>query len=367
MLQKELEKTLAHYTDPYVEKSFGESKAVKSVCIEEGKVTIGVQLGYPCAIYKSSIAAALKGLLNPLITDKKIQIDVTSQIDAHVGKPGIKGLSFAKNIIAVGSGKGGVGKSTVAVNIALALAREGAQVGLLDADIYGPSQPAMLGLQGKRPEIKGRLLTPIKCQGIQSMSIGYLIDQNAPMVWRGPMLGKALQQLLQDTQWQNLDYLIIDLPPGTGDVQLTLCQKIPLTGALIVTTPQDMALLDVKRACEMFNKLQVPILGVVENMSIHHCPNCGHEQSIFGEGGGERLAKEYRLPFFGGIPLAVKIREMTDSGSPPAGAEDENPFREVFFEIARKVAAKISLFPKDYSALFPKISMERASRTAQDA
>lgn len=363
MLQKELEKTLAHFVDPYAEKTFAETKAVKYVRVADDQVAIGIQLGYPCRGMAANLIAALQRLVAPLVSNAKVEIEVTSQIQAHAGKPGIKGLSFAKNIIAVGSGKGGVGKSTVAVNIALALARDGAEVGLLDADIYGPSQPAMLGVQGRRPEIKGRLLSPIQSQGIQSMSIGYLIDEKAPMVWRGPMLGKALQQLLQDTQWQHLDYLIIDLPPGTGDVQLTLCQKMPLTGALIVTTPQDVALLDVKRACEMFNKLQVPILGVVENMSTHQCPNCGHEQAIFGDGGGHKLAQEYALPLFGAIPLAVKLREMTDSGSPPAGMQD-HALGEIFYEIARKMAAKVSLFPKDYSALFPKVSLEASQSHA---
>lgn len=357
VLQIALEKTLAHYEDPYLKKTLTETKAVKNLHIAQNHVSISLQLGYPCAIAKTMIEDELDALLAPLVGDKEVQIDISSHIESHVGRPGIKGLSNVKNIIAVGSGKGGVGKSTVAVNIALALAREGAEVGLLDADIYGPSQPAMLGAQDERPVINGQLLTPIKRHGIQSMSIGYLIDQSAPMVWRGPMLGKALQQLLQDTQWQNLDYLIVDLPPGTGDVQLTLCQKIPLTGALIVTTPQDMALLDVKRACEMFNKLQVPILGIVENMSTHHCPNCGHDYPIFGTGGGKQLAKDYDLPLFGTIPLAMQIREMTDSGSPPAGLGVEEAFSEVFFEIARKLAANVSLLPKDYSALFPKINI----------
>ena len=251
-------------------------------------------------------------------------------------------LNQIKKIIAVGSGKGGVGKSTVAVNLALALAREGVQVGMVDADIYGPSQPAMLGAEGERPIFKEGSLVPIKRHGIQSMSMGYLIDQHAPVVWRGPMLGKALQQMLQDTQWEALDYLIVDLPPGTGDVPLTLCQKIPVSGAVMVTTPQDLALLDVRRACEMFNKMNVPLLGVVENMSIYHCPQCGHEEPIFGTGGAVKLAQQYGLTILGSVPLDIRIREMTDSGNPPVVLDPESHYAKAFYEIAHNVIAKLT-------------------------
>lgn len=264
-----------------------------------------------------------------------------------------------KKIIGVASGKGGVGKSTVAVNLALALAKTGANVGILDADIYGPSQPMMLNAVGKRPDLKEGGLAPIVRHGLQSMSIGYLIDETAPMVWRGPMIGKALQQLLSDTLWDNLDYLVVDLPPGTGDVQLTLCQKIPVNGIVIVTTPQDLALSDVKRACEMFQKLNVPILGVVENMSLYHCPNCGHEAHLFGTGGAQKLAEQYGIHMLGSIPLAVDIREMTDSGEPPVVKAPESEYAKVFYDIAEKVIAKLALQPKDYSNLFPKIVVEK--------
>jgi ATP-binding protein involved in chromosome partitioning len=267
-----------------------------------------------------------------------------------------------KKIIAVASGKGGVGKSTVAVNLALALAKKGAAVGILDADIYGPSQPAMLGAIGERPALKDGVLTPIERHGLKSMSIGYLIDPEAPVVWRGPMLGKALQQLLQDTDWGNLDYLVVDLPPGTGDVQITLCQKIPVSGAVIVTTPQDLALLDVKRACEMFVKLNVPILGVVENMSVYHCPQCGHEEKIFGEGGGAALCQQYQCELLGAIPLNIQIRELTDSGHPPVAAEPESVYAKAFFEVADKVAAVLAKQPKDFSAVFPKIVVEHTKK-----
>jgi len=254
-----------------------------------------------------------------------------------------------KKLIAVASGKGGVGKSTVAINLALALLKSGATVGLLDADIYGPSQPIMLGSVGEKPVIKDRTIQPIIRHGIQSISIGNLVDGNAAMVWRGPMLGKVLEQLMYDTTW-NVDYLIVDLPPGTGDVQLTLCQKMSVSGAVIVTTPQDLALSDVRRACEMFTKLNVPILGVVENMSTHHCPACGHEQAIFGEGGGKKLAAEYGLELLASIPLNKEIREMTDSGHPVASP--------MFDQMAGRVRAVLSSQPNDYSGKFPKIVVE---------
>jgi ATP-binding protein involved in chromosome partitioning len=263
-----------------------------------------------------------------------------------------------KKIIGVASGKGGVGKSTVAVNLALALAKNGASVGLLDADIYGPSQPMMLDALGVRPVLKDGGLEPVTRHGIQSMSIGYLIDETAPMVWRGPMIGKALQQLLSDTHWGNLDYLVVDLPPGTGDIQLTLCQKIAVNGIVIVTTPQDLALSDVKRACEMFQKLNVPILGVVENMSVYHCSQCGHEEHLFGQGGAEKLAKQYGLDLLGSIPLAIQIRQMTDSGHPPVVQEPSGPYAKAFGEIAQNVITKLASQPKDYSSVFPKIVVE---------
>lgn len=261
--------------------------------------------------------------------------------------------SKIKQIIAVASGKGGVGKSTTAVNLALALQQEGARVGILDADIYGPSQPLMLGVT-ERPIIKDKKISPIIRHGIQSMSIGYLVDDKAAMVWRGPMVSAALQQLLNDTLWDELDYLVIDLPPGTGDIQLTLAQKIPVSGAVVVTTPQDLALLDARRAYEMFRKVNVPVLGVVENMSTHICSNCGHEEPIFGQGGGERLAKQYELDFLGALPLDIHIREQTDSGVPTVVADPEGKNAKIYREIARKVQEKLAQEKQDFGA-FPKI------------
>jgi len=245
-----------------------------------------------------------------------------------------------KHIIAIASGKGGVGKSTVAVNLALALAQTGARVGILDADIYGPSQPAMLGAM-ERPVLEGKTFLPIQRYGIQAMSIGYLTDESAPVIWRGPMVSMAMQQMLRDTQWGELDYLVVDLPPGTGDIQLTLSQKIPLRGAIVVTTPQDLALLDVRKACEMFKKLNVPILGIVENMSIYTCPHCGQQSQIFGSGGGQQLAKEYDLEVLASLPLDIRIREMTDSGCPPVVAEPEGEQAKRFIDLAQKVIQRV--------------------------
>lgn len=358
MLQKELENKLSAYRDPYLNQDLISMGAVRQINIAKDHVELNIAFSYPNESIKAEITHQLHALLSPLVKEKPLKINLLTNIIARANQQGLPALPSIKNIIAVGSGKGGVGKSTVAVNLAIALAKEGAHVGLLDADIYGPSQPAMLGVANQKPVIKDKSIHPIKSHGIQSMSIGYLINENAPMVWRGPMLGKALQQLLHDTAWENLDYLIIDLPPGTGDIQLTLCQKVPVNGALIVTTPQDLALLDVKKACEMFNKLNVPILGIIENMSSHQCSQCGHQETIFGAGGGEKLAKQYGVCLLGSIPLDAYIRQTTDAGNPPVTADPENTHAKLFCEIARKSAAQLSLQPKNYSAKFPKIVVE---------
>jgi ATP-binding protein involved in chromosome partitioning len=361
VLDQQIKTQLAQYHDPYLDKNLGSVNAIKSVRVGSDQVEIELVLGYPMAMHKTQYIADLTAYLAPIVT-LPINITIHTQIDAHAGKQGIPGLANIKNIIAVGSGKGGVGKSTVSVNLALALAKEGAKVGLLDADIYGPSQPAMLGTTGQKPAIQNNKFIPVEQHGIQSMSIGYLIEQTAAMVWRGPMLGKALQQLLQDSHWDNLDYLIIDLPPGTGDVQLTLCQKIPVSGAVLVTTPQDLALLDGRRAYEMFHKLNVPVLGVVENMSIYHCSQCGHAESIFGTGGAEKLSAEYQITVLGNVPLDLHIREMTDAGHPPVLQAPDSQYSKAFYEIARKTAASLALQTKDYSAKFPKIVVEQEKR-----
>jgi len=271
---------------------------------------------------------------------------------------GVEPIKGIKNIIAVASGKGGVGKSTTAVNLALALAEEGARVGILDADIYGPSQPRMLGVHGKPESKDGKTLEPMSGHGIQAMSIGFLVDEETPMIWRGPMVTQALQQLLNDTNWDDLDYLVVDLPPGTGDTQLTLAQQVPVSGAVIVTTPQDIALLDARKGLKMFEKVEVPVLGIVENMSIHICSNCGHEEHIFGEGGGQRMAEQYDVDFLGALPLDIRIREETDAGKPTVVAEPDSRIAQIYREIARRTAARLSQQGKNYAAKFPKIVIQ---------
>lgn len=285
---------------------------------------------------------------------------INLEVVAHAVQPGLQPWPGIKNIIAIASGKGGVGKSTVAVNLALALVAEGAAVGMLDADIYGPSQPRMLGTEGQHPESKdAKSLEPVMSYGIQSMSIGYLLEQQkTPMIWRGPMVSSALQQLLKDTRWRKLDYLIVDLPPGTGDIQLTLSQKIPVSGAVIVTTPQDIALLDARKALAMFQKVNVSVLGIVENMATHICSHCGHQDAIFGAGGGEEIAQEYNLDLLGSLPLHKDIREHADSGKPTVIADPDGELAQIYRATARRLAAKLALQPKSYRAKFPKIVVE---------
>lgn len=347
----EVESRLRTWIDPYLNKDWVSAKVIKRLDITDQGITLEVQLGYPFEGVREAYVTALKALFDKL----SLTLTLRMAIEPHVGHKGMKGLPEIKNIIAVASGKGGVGKSTTAVNLALALSEEGASVGLLDADIYGPSQPLMLGINA-RPEINNdKKLMPIAVHGIQSISMGYLVDEKSPMVWRGPMVSMALQQLLHDTAWEALDYLIIDLPPGTGDIQLTMAQKIPVSGALIVTTPQELALLDARRAYEMFQKVNVPVLGIIENMSVHHCSACGHEEALFGEGGGARLAASYDVPLLGQLPLDKAIREETDGGKPTVIANPQSVYAKRYREIARKAAAVLSLQAKDYSSKFPSI------------
>lgn len=355
MLQKELEQKICQYPDPYLDRSLGETQAVKRVVVHDHAVEIDLEFGYPFQGIRDKLFADVTAYLQPYLGSRSLSLRLLTRIDAHAGRKGISGHKAIKNIVAVASGKGGVGKSTIAVNVALSLAAEGARVGLLDADIYGPSQPTMLGVGDERPVLTDKVFTPLAHHGIQSMSMGYLIGPDTPMVWRGPMIGKALEQLLFDTAWDDLDYLLIDLPPGTGDIQLTMCQKMPISGAVIVTTPQDLALADVTRACEAFKKLDVSILGVVENMSSYVCPNCDHEAPLFGAGGGAKLAQQYELALIGRVPLDVDLRTMTDGGQPPPIAAKDGKLAHLFGEMARRIAAKLSLEPKDYSRKFPKI------------
>jgi len=320
---------------------------------------VTIRAGFPLAASGEALADALRLHCAAALDGAPLEITIESSIVAHAVQHGLKPLPGVHNLIAVASGKGGVGKSTVAVNFALALKAEGAKVGVLDADIYGPSQPRMLGLVGRRPETRdGKLLEPLVAHGLEAMSIGFLVDEQQPMAWRGPMVTSALNQLLTQTRWGDLDYLIVDMPPGTGDIQLTLAQRVPVSGAVIVTTPQDIALADARKGLEMFQKVHVPVLGVVENMSLHICSRCGHEEHIFGEHGGRNLSAQYGVPLLGSLPLDRRIREETDQGTPTVAAEPKSPIARAFTEAALRAAGELAARTKDYSRLFPNITVE---------
>ncbi len=348
---------IKEYIDPYVQQDLVSAKMVKNIAIDGGNVTVDMTLGFPLGEHQAVLSEALKNKIGAVAGVDHVTLNLDTKIVSHATQKGVKHLEGVKNIIAVASGKGGVGKSTVAVNLALALSSFGARVGMLDADIYGPSQPRMLGVKGQPKSADGNSLQPMISYQIQSMSIGYLIEEETPMIWRGPMVTQALEQLLRDTRWDDLDYLIIDLPPGTGDTQLTLAQKIPVSGAIIVTTPQDISLLDARKGLKMFEKVQVPVLGVVENMSIHICSNCGHEEHIFGDGGGVRLAEEQDVDFLGSLPLDKQIREDADNGKPTVVADPNCRISQIYKDIARRATAKLSLKAKDYSTKFPSIKI----------
>jgi ATP-binding protein involved in chromosome partitioning len=320
---------------------------------------VTITAGFPLAASGEALIEALRVHCAAALGADALEVSIETKIVAHAVQHGLKPLPGAHNVIAVASGKGGVGKSTVAVNFALALAAEGAKVGLLDADIYGPSQPRMLGLVGRRPETRdGKLLEPLVAHGIEAMSIGFLVDEQQPMAWRGPMVTSALNQLLTQTRWGELDYLVVDMPPGTGDIQLTLAQRVPVSGAVIVTTPQDIALADARKGLEMFQKVHVPVLGVVENMSLHICSHCGHEERIFGEHGGQSLSEQYGVPLLGSLPLDRRIREETDHGKPTVAAEPRSPIARAFTEAALRAVGELAARAKDYSRLFPNITVE---------
>jgi ATP-binding protein involved in chromosome partitioning len=357
LTKEQVEAVLKQIEDPYIGKDLVASNTIKNIDIDAGKVNVTVKLGYPA---KGIVDELAKEIEYELVSEgaESANADVGWHIEAHSVQKSLKPLENIKNVIAVASGKGGVGKSTTAINLALALSMEGAIVGILDADIYGPSQPRMLGISGQPKSNDGKSLEPMEAHGLQAMSIGFLIDEETPMIWRGPMVTQALEQLLNDTQWRGLDYLVVDLPPGTGDVQLTLAQKIPVSGAIIVTTPQDIALLDARKGLKMFEKVEVPVLGIVENMSTHICSKCGHEEHIFGEGGGKRMAVESGVEVLGSLPLDIHIREQADSGNPTVAAMPESRIAEIYREIARKAAAKLASKSKDYSAKFPKIVIQ---------
>jgi ATP-binding protein involved in chromosome partitioning len=356
--KEQIEAALKSYVEPNMNADLIKARVVKGIDIEGGKVKVTVELGFPAKGVHDTIAAAVKTAVESVAGVESVAVSVTSKVVAHAVQKSLKPIDNVKNIIAVASGKGGVGKSTVAVNLALALSAEGASVGILDADIYGPSQPRMLGISGKPESKDGNSLEPMHSYHLQAMSIGFLIDEETPMIWRGPMVTQALEQLLNDTNWSDLDYLIIDLPPGTGDTQLTLAQKVPVAGAVIVTTPQDIALLDARKGFKMFEKVEVPVLGIVENMSTHICSNCGHEEHIFGDGGGVRMAEEYGVDLLGQLPLDLRIREEADGGKPTVVADPECRISQEYRSIARKAAAKLALQAKDYAAKFPSIVIQ---------
>jgi len=354
----QIEEALKAYIDPYTEKNLVVAKSIRDIKVDGDKVSVDVQLGYPAEGFKAEMAGKLKEITEAVDGVSEATITISSKIVAHTVQKGVNMIKGVKNIIAIASGKGGVGKSTTAVNLALALTKEGASVGILDADIYGPSQPRMLGVSKQPESSDGKSLEPLNSYGIQSMSIGYLIDEETPMIWRGPMVTQALEQLLNDTQWKDVDYLIIDLPPGTGDIQLTLAQKVPVTGAVIITTPQDIALLDARKGLKMFEKVEVPVLGIIENMSLHICSECGHEEHIFGSGGGGRMAEENNVELLGALPLDMAIRIGTDEGKPTVVADPDGRVTEIYCDIARRVTAKLAMKAKDFSASFPNIVIQ---------
>jgi ATP-binding protein involved in chromosome partitioning len=350
--------TLQTLVDPNTGRDFVSSKSAKNIKIDGNNVSLDIVLGYPAKSQFENLKTLVTNQLKTISDIGNITVNIGSRIVAHSAQRGVNHLPNVKNIIAVASGKGGVGKSTTSVNLALALAAEGANVGLLDADIYGPSQPQMLGISGRPESTDGKSMEPMMAYGLQAMSIGFLVDTDTPMVWRGPMVTGALEQLLRDTKWRDLDYLIIDLPPGTGDIQLTLAQKIPVTGAVIVTTPQDIALLDARKGLKMFEKVGIPILGIVENMSTHICSNCGHEEHIFGAGGGALMSKDYNVDLLGSLPLDITIRTQTDGGKPSVVAEPDSKIANIYKEIARKTASKIANAGLDHSSKFPNIVIQ---------
>jgi ATP-binding protein involved in chromosome partitioning len=356
--ESQIQNALKEVVDPNTGKDLLTSKAARNIRIDGNNIALDVVLGYPAKSVMAEIQTLVQDKLKSLPDVGSVFVNVSSKIVPHSVQRGVGLINGVKNVIAVASGKGGVGKSTTAVNLALALAAEGARVGILDADIYGPSQPQMLGITSRPESVDGKSMEPLERYGIQAMSIGFLVDIDTPMVWRGPMVTGALEQLLRETRWQDLDYLIIDLPPGTGDIQLTLSQKVPVTGAVIVTTPQDIALLDARKGLKMFEKVGIPILGIVENMSTHICSNCGHEEHIFGAGGGAAMCKDYDVELLGSLPLDIRIREQTDGGMPTVVAEPDSQISATYKQIARTTAIKIANLGLDHSSKFPNIVIQ---------
>ena len=351
---------LEAYVDPYLGETLSSAEAIREVRALGKGINARIALGFPVGGYGPELTAALRAHLARAGIEAPLSVDLEANIRPHAVQRNLKPLGQISNIVAVASGKGGVGKSTVAVNLALAWAAQGARVGILDADIYGPSQPLMLGLAGQRPTLDdGKHLKPLESYGVGAMSIGFLVDEQQPMVWRGPMVTQALTQLLTETNWGTLDYLVVDMPPGTGDIQLTLAQRVPVAGAVIVTTPQDIALADARKGLKMFEKVAVPVLGIVENMSVHVCSQCGHAEHVFGAGGGERMAREYGVRLLGELPLDARIREEADGGRPTVIAAPDSPRARAYFEMARRTGGALAVRARDRSSLFPKIVVEQ--------
>ena len=357
--EPDLLQALGTVQDPHTGKDFVSTRTLRNLQVNGGDVAFDVELGYPAKslipALRSSFIAAARGVAGV----ENVSVNITFKVAAHAVQRGVQLLPGVKNIIAVASGKGGVGKSTTAANLALALAAEGARVGVLDADIYGPSQPMMMGINRRPDSLDGKNMEPLENHGVQVMSIGFLVSQDEAMIWRGPMATQALDQLLRQTNWRDLDYLIVDMPPGTGDIQLSLSQRVPITGAVIVTTPQDIALLDAKKGIKMFEKVGVPILGIVENMAVHVCTNCGHAEHIFGEGGGKRMAADYQMDYLGALPLDMQIRLQADSGTPTVVADPDGEVAQIYKQVARSVAVKIAQQAKDFSSRFPTITVSQ--------
>ena len=345
--------------DPNTARDFVSSKCVRNLSLSDGDVSFDVELGYPAKSQIPAFRKALVAAAKSVAGVNNVSVNIFTKVLAHAVQRGVQLLPRVKNIVAVASGKGGVGKSTTAVNLALALAAEGASVGILDADIYGPSVPMMMGIDGRPASEDGKTMEPMENYGVQVMSIGFLVAQDEAMIWRGPMATQALEQLLRQTNWKDLDYLIVDMPPGTGDIQLTLSQRVPMTGAVVVTTPQDIALLDAKKGIKMFEKVGVPILGIVENMAVHVCSNCGHVEHIFGADGGKKMAADYKMDYLGALPLNMQIRLQADSGKPTVVSDPDSDVAALYKDVARKVAVSIAAKNKDFSSKFPSITISK--------